>query len=448
FDLLAVFYTFKSTEVIDAVRPYIGMISIMSLVLLVPLGLLWRGDIPRPSHRIQLTVILAGLALAVSLPNHVWLNAWPIALVPAALAAQSSGVGIELPPTANIRMSPRDRYQSWKASREEKPSDAETYVLIIGESVRSDRINGCGGRAQITAPPAGSLVYCDVLSGASSTHASVPLLVSRELPGHMDRVSHDTTFLNAFEAAGFETFWLSVQERSIAWPDARNQFYDLSDHLDRDTLLPLLDQALAKAAPRKLIVLHAYNSHAPYTERYQEATAPLSVDKKLVESKLPTKAAIGMWWNAYDNSIDESMRLLDEVVSRLRAQNGHAFFVFTSDHEENMLDDRRNLVQHALKFPTLWDTRVPAIVWANTAWRRSNPERWRALVLNQCMPLMHMDFVPTILGAARIKYEEGRNLPIDLTLRLANSRKRITQVRSGESVTSDILDQEAWLAGQ
>src|SRR5438105_9744157 len=219
FDLLAVFYTFKSTEVIDAVRPYIGMISIMSLVLLVPLGLLWRGDIPRPSHRIQLTVILAGLALAVSLPNHVWLNAWPIALVPAALAAQSSGVGIELPPTANIRMSPRDRYQSWKASREEKPSDAETYVLIIGESVRSDRINGCGGRAQITAPPAGSLVYCDVLSGASSTHASVPLLVSRELPGHMDRVSHDTTFLNAFEAAGFETFWLSVTERSMAWPD-------------------------------------------------------------------------------------------------------------------------------------------------------------------------------------------------------------------------------------
>lgn len=446
FDLIAVSYTFKSGEVMSALRPYLG-IAIFTLIPTLALTTI-MSRIERISRGRQLSlkigVVSIGLILVLAVQNSVWLSAWPVVLVPTFLASQSHGVGIELPNRESVRITPRDRFRSWNAKRTENPTAAETYIFIIGESVRSDRINGCGGRSQTTAPPSDSLIYCDVLSGSSSTHTSVPLLVSRELPGHSERVSRDSTFLNAFEAVGFETFWLAVQERSIAWPDAKNQVYDASSRLDRDVLLPLLDTALSKPARKKIIILHAYNSHFPYTDRYQATAAPFAVDMKFVGSQVPTQSAIGDWWNAYDNSVDESMHFLDAVVDRLRMQSGEAFLIFTSDHGENMIDDKRNLIQHALKVPTVWDTKVPSVVWGNTAWRQAYPVRWEMLSLNKNMPIMHMDLVPTMLGAAGITYTEQRGMPIDLTVHAAGSiRSRITQVRTGESVSSDMLYKDA-----
>src|SRR5690606_30603326 len=100
----------------------------------------------------------------------------------------------------------------------------------------------------------------------------------RDQPGLRERVPHDASVLKAFEAVGFETFWFGVQERSIAWPDAMNQVFEPTPRLDRDALLPLLDAALARPAARKLIVLHAYNAHAPYSDRYRAELAPFRTE--------------------------------------------------------------------------------------------------------------------------------------------------------------------------
>lgn len=443
-DLLAVSYTFGRDEVLDAVRPYLFTLALISVAVLMPIFMLWRGDrLPGISTASRLGVVFSGAALVIALPNTVWLNAWPVDLLAAALEANSQEIGIELPRTANLRFSPRDRFRTWKGSRKNTPSEAETYVFLIGESVRSDRINGCGGRSRITAPSPDSILYCDVLSGSSNTHTAVPLLISRELPGHKERISSDSTFLNAFEALGFESFWFAVQERPIAWPDAKNQFFGSPGPLDRDTLLPLLEQALGKPNARKIIVLHAYNAHSPYPDRYRVEAAPFAVNRKVVDFQLPTESFIGEWWNAYDNAIDESMRFMNDILERLRAERGQVFFVFTPDHGENMRDDQRNLLQHALKFPTKWDTRVPAVIWANPLWRQAHPDKWRTLELNKGMSLMHMDFVPTILGAAEIEYEEHRSLPVDLTSRVAGPRTRITQVRAGDTIDTVALEREA-----
>ena len=166
-------------------------------------------------------------------------------------------------------------------------------MLVIGESLRSDRVPGCGGRAGITAPPPGAVLLCDMLAASSSTHVSVPLLVSRALPGSIDRVPRDGTMLKAFEAVGFQTFWLGVQEHAIAWPDAQNQVFEIRPGLDHDNLLPLLDKVLARPPPRKLIVLHAYGVHAPYGERYRAETAPFRVTQDL--GGVPSREHLAQW---------------------------------------------------------------------------------------------------------------------------------------------------------
>lgn len=442
-ELLSVRYTFNDSEIADAVMPYAGYLAVTAAALLALLGLIWMGDDARRGTLIwaQALVVLTGSGLVFALDKNSWRNAWPTVLAEPLIEGHIGDGGLGLPSMANVRVSPRDRFESWQASRESAPGTSETYVLVIGESVRSDRLAACGGRPQVSAPPEGSVIFCDMLSGSSGTHTSVPLLVSRNLPGTRNRVPRDATMLRAFEAVGFETFWLSAQERSIAWPDAKNQAYEPA-LLDRDALLPLLDQALARSSSRKLIVLHANNAHAPYLRRYREASAPFPVDVSKIQGGVPTKQTLDEWWNAYDNAVDESMRFLQEVIARVHAQPGMSVVVFTPDHGENMLDDARGLTQHALKMPTLWDTAVPAIIWTNTAWRELNADKWRMLVANRNAPLMHMDIAPTMLGAAGVRYLDQRTEPVDLTARPVPSRTRYTQVRAGETVTLDVLRQQ------
>jgi len=108
-----------------------------------------------------------------------------------------------------------------------------------------------------------------------------------------------------------------------------------------------------------------------------------------------------------------------------------------------MLDDARGLTDHALKVPTLWDTHVPLVLWANESWRSAHPMQWQSLEDNRGAALMHMDVAPTLLGAAGIAYAEPRREPVDLTAKPVPPRERFTQVRAGQTMTWQALRQEA-----
>lgn len=442
-ELLAVAYTFRPEEIAATLQARMLALAGLALALCAMLVVAWRSPPAAGRSRPALAAVaLCGAGMALAFPAAAWREAWPFNLAGAIQDGLAGNHGIGLPDLERIRHSPRDRFQDWGARRGETPAAREVYLLVVGESVRSDRVPGCGGRKGITPPPAGALTYCDMLAGASATHSSVPLLISRGLPGWRERVPADASFIRAFETVGFETFWLGVQERSIAWPDAANQAFEPTPRTDRQALLPLLDAALARPSPRKLIVLHAYNAHGPYHERYEASNAPFAADPARLKGS-PSRTDLAIWWNAYDNAIDESMRFLGAITARLDALDAQVFLAYTPDHGENMLDDVRGLTLHALKRPTLWDTRVPLVVWSSRAWRAAHADRWAQLENNVDAALMHMDVVPTLLGAAGVQFDEHRTLPIDLTRGKVPARTRFTQVRPGETVTFEALLREA-----
>lgn len=443
-ELIAVSYTFGRGEAQEALLPYAWPAAAATAVALAILALLWRHTDARPRFGTgaRAGVVLCGVVLGLALPTQSWRNAWPMALGIAVVEARTNDIGLGPGPgQEDARATPRSRFENWEARREAAAPGRETYVLVISDSVRSDRLAGCGGRPQVTAPPPDALLFCDVLAGASSTHVSVPLLVSRHLPGLRHRVPRDATLLKAFEAAGFETYWLALQERAIAWPDARNMAFAPLGR-DRDALLPMLQRALVAPAPRKLIVLHGYTAHFPYAKHYDPAQAPFPVDREKIRSAGGARGALDEVYNDYDNAVDASMRFLREVVARLEAQDGEAFLLYTSDHAENLWDDARGLSMHALKFPTLWDTRVPGVAWANEAWRERQPRKWHALEANRRAGLMHMDFAPTLLGAAGIAYTDRRTGPVDLTAGPVPPRKRYTHLGPGQTITLEMLREQ------
>jgi glucan phosphoethanolaminetransferase (alkaline phosphatase superfamily) len=335
---------------------------------------------------------------------------------------------------------PRDPKATWHGRATSK-AQRQTFVFVVGESVRADYLRECRGPERVRALSAGALVACDVTSGSDATHTSVPLLVSREMPGQPHRVSRDATFERAFQEAGFETHWIGDQANTLAWPDAQFQAYPNYIVSDEAALGPPLAQVLARPARRKAIVLHAYNAHDPYCSRYDLASAPYTADCRKLQSTLvsyPKDMRL-----AYANAVDVSVRFIDSVIDTLRNEPGEAFLLFTPDHGDNLYDDSRRLLGHAMRNPTRWDVQVPAIFWANDAWRAAHPRQWANLQAQVAEPLMHADMVPTFLAAAGVAYDEPRRIAIDLLDASVPARRRTIQHEMGATTDWDTLVREA-----
>jgi glucan phosphoethanolaminetransferase (alkaline phosphatase superfamily) len=445
-ELIMLSGTMEFHEAWAAVRPYAASIA-TAAALLLALAFAALKAAPEPAaapawwrRRGLAACALAtcGLVFALAAPSAL-LRAWPLNLLGLGVAKASGRTDWLATALPYAALNPREATASWNARRlDAAPPTDETYVLVIGESVRADRLGACAGPHAMGPRDPSALVYCDVTSGSSSTHTSVPLLVSREMPGSATRVSRDATFLKAFEEAGFRTYWLSVQEASIAWPDAQRAAYYPSNRTDRETLVPPFLEALREPYPKKLIVVHAYNAHFNYCARYEKKQQLLPLDCSLL-GDMPTRANRALWLASYDNAIHESMLFIDALTDALRSRGGDSFLLYTPDHGENLLDDERQLFQHALAFPTRWDTRVPAIAWASPAWREHNGTRWASLARAVPARLMHADIAPTLLGAAGITYAEPRAQATDLTHALPPPRVRWVQRRLGEAVDADKL---------
>ncbi len=434
-------------EAWPVIQPHAHWIALTAVLLAVPIWVSFRTPSTGTAGGKWPSATLAAITFAAVACGAVFhetvLRAWPLNVI--SVAAASAIGRDELISTAlpYAPIDPRSASASWGASR--LPGlhpQSETYVLIIGESVRADRLGACGGPKQVAISHQDAIIYCDVTSGSSSTHTSVPLLVSREMPGGAFRVSKDATFMKAFEEAGFHTYWLAVQERGIAWPDANTEMFVATKKTDRESLLPSLRVVLAQDAPKKLIVLHAYGAHFSYCDRYEPATAAFQADcSKLAE--LPDDSTLPDFIRAYDNAVAESLRFVDAVISEVGQAGGSSFVMYTPDHGENLLDDGRKLFQHALKDPTRWDTTVPAVMWASDEWRASNSARWERFRANHEAAAMHADLVPTLLGSASIRYVDERRVAVDLgAMAPAADRTRWVMRRLGEKVDGDQLRQE------
>ena len=398
------------------------------------------AEVERRQRRMAALPVLAGaVALSVICPQAS-VRAWPMNLMATAYATATQRHDLLSTLLPYAAVNPRDPAASWqpRRTRQELPRQ-EVYILVVGESVRADRLSACVGPNDVrsSTQPA-PLFFCDVVSGSSSTHTSVPLMLSREAPGALTRVSGDASVIKAFAETGFRTYWLSVQEPWIAWPDAQESMYVAPRGTDRDRLLPQLDRILREPFDRKLIVVHALNAHFDYCDRYSPAAVVAPVDCAAL-SGLPSAATRPLFLASYDNAIQESMMFLDAVIAAASRLDGEVFVGYTSDHGENVVDDERGLIHHALASPTRWDTRVPMVFWSNDRWREAHAPRWAKLADNSKQRVMHADLVPTLLGAAGITYVDQRKNVTDLTRDTPSARTRWVLRRIGEVVDGDAL---------
>ena len=440
--------TYSPEDVATALQPYATVLAVTALALSALCACAWRwAPVRHPHRRVRMATAALTAGAAALVPGAAWPTVWPVrpALVAVAASLDSHWLARRLYPEAAL-FDPRDPDATWNASRAPGAPPAETVVFVIGETVRSDYLAECHGPSRVRHVAQEALVACDVTAESDQTATSVPLMISREMPGHALRVSADATFEHALEEAGFETHWYGVQQRSVAFPDAQHRAF--SPHLTRDDayLLPRLAAALAGPAPLKAVVLHANNAHEPYCDRFVMARAPYAVDCPAI-SRRWDKARIGEMRLAYADAVDASVGLVNAVIAELARHAEPAFLVFSPDHGEGLMDDGREIVSHAQVRATRWDTRVPAVFWANAAWRATHAAQWAMLRSDVSAPLMHADLVPTLMDAADVRYTEPRALSADLLRGPPPARQRVVQTAPGATVSWDALLEEARAAG-
>jgi glucan phosphoethanolaminetransferase (alkaline phosphatase superfamily) len=260
----------------------------------------------------------------------------------------------------------------------------EVYLLVIGETSRADNWS-LFGYGRDTNPRLslldGVVTYPHVLSESNTTHKSVPMLLSAVNAQNFDDIYAEKGVITAFKEAGFRTAFFSNQRYNRSFIDFFGKEADVVHFIREekpvttpepydDELLPLVEQELAKGDQKLLIVLHTYGSHFNYRERYPASDALFLPDTP-TDAKVKYRQHLV---NAYDNSIRYTDALLASLIDRLAAEKIDAALLYTSDHGEDIFDDKRHLFLHASPVPSYYQIHVPLVLWMSDSYRAEYPQ--------------------------------------------------------------------------
>ena len=233
----------------------------------------------------------------------------------------------------------------------------DTYVLIVGESVRVDNMSLYGytrsTTPQVEAQRKQIKLFNQAISGAPYTALSVPLSLTADSVLSHDIHNYPDNIINMANQAGFQTFWLSSQSTfrqngtavtSIAMRAMETVYVRGFDEL----LLPHLSQALQQnTQQKKLIVLHLNGSHEPACSAYPQSSA-------VFQPQDDQDAC-------YDNSIHYTDSLLGQVFELLKDRR--ASVMYFADHGLERDPTKKNVYFHGGREASQQAYHVPMFIW-------------------------------------------------------------------------------------
>lgn len=265
----------------------------------------------------------------------------------------------------------RDRRASHSFGASKAPSAAEEiYVWIVGESSRPANWSLFGydrdttPRLRITP---GLVAFPHMMTTAPHTAVAVPSMLSLRPITDWPSIQAEQSIVGAFNEAGFKTYWLSMQDADI-WSGivpqvaAEAKYRRYFDRGYDGKLLEEFHKILNSSPGSKLfIVLHTKGSHFDYARRYPPEFARFVSNSGTRHTKM---------LDTYDNSILYTDWFLTEVINTLASRNGQAAVVYASDHGENLVDDDKHLLGHAIG--NAYDLQTAAFMWFSAGTRHAH----------------------------------------------------------------------------
>lgn len=217
--------------------------------------------------------------------------------------------------------------ESWNPSIHNK--NYNTYIIVIGESVRSDYMENYGFKIDNT-PFMSSSNGVFFKNYISSSFATVPSLTHSLYLRENGKLEYNNSIIRLAKKSGFQTYWLSNQGRfglhdgpvAEIGKEADHPFFikkgDSDDHKSfPDTaLLPSISESLKKDGD-KLIVIHLIGSHPDACVRANNMYDVYYVSKDI---------------SCYIQSIKNTDALLKEITILAEKNKQKWSMLYFSDH--------------------------------------------------------------------------------------------------------------------
>jgi glucan phosphoethanolaminetransferase (alkaline phosphatase superfamily) len=291
---------------------------------------------------------------------------------------------------------------SFGALRTQVPSEAEAYILVIGESSRPDHWGIYGYKRDTTprlAKTDNIVVFRNVVSQSALTKLSVPLILTRGVVEDPARAAREKSIVSAFREVGFSTYWLSTQQRD-PYTGAINRYSSEAESerfFERRHDGILVEQAariLADASEKRLfLVIHTLGSHYTYESRYEN-------EFEVFSTRRGTASGRQRLINAYDNTVLYSDFVIAQLIGALRSRPGIKALLYVSDHGENLEDDDRKLYGHFIN--NEYDLPIPMLVWYSEEFSHAFPQKVSSLSENARKPINTRTVFYSLLDVAGI----------------------------------------------
>jgi glucan phosphoethanolaminetransferase (alkaline phosphatase superfamily) len=405
-------------------------LSLVALLAALALAAAWRTDI-RPSSASCLKVGAAGLALVViaGMSGRIAFGTKGSCCAP--LLAKAVGVfpldlAVSFGAVARDSFRSRDEANSRAAFSFPNPhllnaasrQAREVYVIVVGETSRRQNWS-LFGYPRHTNPDlekiVGELVPYRMMSNATNTVLSLPMALTRATPATRDRIRSEKSIVTLLKQAGFETFWISNQEKP-ALPS--NPIYKIAieaDHVsfrgnsaDRfDTnLLDRLDVAMTQMPEggKAVIFLHMEGSHFSYEERYPPQFARF-VNAKNLPTHLSDRQR--QLIDQYDNTVVFTDYVLARVIGRLSSCDCAAGMMYFSDHGERLFDRGSSDSDFGHGFPGIarQEIEIPFVAWLSPKYQQTNPSLAFRLRVNARWVAELHDLFETIVDLTGVDYD-------------------------------------------
>lgn len=187
-----------------------------------------------------------------------------------------------------------------------------------------------------------------------------------------------STLIDVFNAAGYQTFWLSNQpffEKSstpitlVSKRASKSKFINpINSDITDLTLLKSFDSLVKNlSVSKQIIFVHLRGTHTPYFKDY-----PVDFNQfKGGKSAFGKEAAEII--NQYDNAVLFNDYILSKMIDIVQSKEEYnVSFTYFSDHGDEVYDHRDYFGHNQAMLPSIQMTHVPCFIWLNDKMKTNN----------------------------------------------------------------------------
>ncbi|MEX2597818.1 MAG: sulfatase-like hydrolase/transferase [Salibacteraceae bacterium] len=300
-----------------------------------------------------------------------------------------------------------------KPIKRNDPADKETYLIIIGESTASSHMSLYGYSRQTT-PKLESVshklqIYKNVISPHTHT---IPVLSKMLTPGNYEDLNkkYDASLVQLFNAAGFETHWISnqrpvgVYENLVTKIAQACTYKTFTNTLGNNKKTPFdevltdhVKTAYESSADKKAIFVHLLGTHAYYKYRYPSRFNIFEGSSGSQLSNNSDKAIKVV--NEYDNAVLYNDFVVHQLFVTLDSIEEHGFGLYLSDHGEDVYE-QFDCACHTETKGTEPMYRIPFLLYLSNKYKADS-----TMVFDVNRPYMMDDLFHSVAHLANISNE-------------------------------------------